>query len=88
MREPKAPTLDELLAEFETSHPPPSDGKTMREWQAFWGIGEPRARALVHHAITIGRMRTTPAFRPDIARPGRKVRVWLHSFVTKQKKDR
>jgi hypothetical protein len=85
MREPRAPSLDELLRELEAISPPAPGGKTMREWQAVWKIGEPRARAIVHHAITVGRMKTTPAYRPDIARPGRRVQVWLHRFVEKKR---
>lgn len=86
MREPKAPTFEELLAELEATSPPSPGGKTTAEWVEAWGIGYPRTLALIKTAILSGRMKTVSAFRPEITRPGRKSRVWLHRFVAKGKR--
>ena len=88
MKEPSAPSLDELLYELEMISPIDTDGKTLLEWREYWNIGEPRARKIIHHALRIGRMKTQAVHRPDICRPGRNVQVWLHSFVSQPKKKR
>lgn len=85
MKQPKAPTLAELLAELEASSPADPDGKTIGEWAVAWKVGPSRARALIHLAIQSGRMNTNPTFRPDIGRPGRRVQVWLHSFISRKR---
>jgi hypothetical protein len=86
MREPKAPTFEELLAELEAKSPPSPGGKTTAEWAESWGIGYPRTLALIKAAIVDGRMKTASELRPEITRPGRKARVWLHRFVAKGRK--
>jgi len=85
MREPKAPTLDELLKEMESISPIDTDGKTITEWAQFWEIGVTRAKAIIYHAVKTGRMKSTPVHRPDVVRPGRRVQVWLLSFVHKKR---
>ena len=85
MREPKAPTLDEMLAELAAPQPVKPGGRTVREWATAWGTHEMRARGLIRIAIQAGRMETTMVQRPDILRPGRRVWVYLHSFKAKKK---
>jgi hypothetical protein len=88
MREPSAPTLEELLAEVERISPPSPGGKTIGEWREVWGINITRTREIIHHAIRTGRMTTAPAYRPDVIRTGRRVQVWLCTFVSKTKQRR
>ena len=85
MREPIAPTLDELLAELTDISKASPGGKTVTEWCEFWRVNPTRGRALVHHAIKTGRMTTAMTYRADVGRPGRRVQIWLHSFVSKVK---
>ena len=85
MKEPKAPTLDEMLAELAAPQPVKPGGRTVREWAATWGTHEMRARGLIRLAVETGRMETTPTQRPDLLRPGRRVWVYLHSFKKKKK---
>lgn len=86
MKEPKAPTIEELLVELEKTTPRSAGGKTVAEWSEFWGVCYARGRALVHLAIKQGRMTTQPTHRPDIGRPGRRVMVFEHSFKPKGKR--
>ena len=81
MREPIAPSLEELLAEFERVAPTTPGGKTTQEWIAEWGTSKIRGIELIRLALTSGRMRTEVTHRPDIFRPGKRVQVYLHSFV-------
>jgi hypothetical protein len=85
MKEPQAPTLEELLAELEAATPKKAGGKTVDEWAEAWKVSAPKARKLIRLAILSGRMVTRPELRPDISRPGRRVQVWPHSFVPKNK---
>jgi hypothetical protein len=86
MREPKAPTVEELLAELEAAAPKTNGGKTTDEWAREWKINIHRARDLIRLAIQSGRMSTTEALRPDVMRPGSRCRVFLHAFRTKGKR--
>lgn len=84
MREPSAPTLEELLLELERSSPPKPGGRTVTEWKRVWGVGEQRARELIQQAVEMGKMVTAPTLRNDRLRPGRRTWVYLHSFVQKK----
>lgn len=86
MKEPKAPTLEELLAELEAAAPKSNGGKTTEEWGKTWNVHTHRARELIRLALTSGRMTTTETFRQDILRPGRRVRVFEHAFKPKGKR--
>lgn len=88
MKEPSAPTLDELLAELEKTSPPKQGGRTVTEWRHCWGVSEARARELIRTAIKNGRMVTTPTLRNDMLRPGRRNIVYLHSFLPKKSRTR
>lgn len=85
MKEPRVPTLDEMLAELATPQPIKPGGRTVREWAVEWGTHEERARGVIREAVQAGRMETAQAQRPDILRPGRRVWVYLHSFKAKKK---
>lgn len=88
MKEPSAPTLEELLVELEKTSPQKLGGRTVTEWRRCWGVGETRARELIQMAIQKGRMITTPTLRNDLLRPGRRNMVYLHSFLPKKSRTR
>lgn len=86
MREPKAPTLDELLSEYEKASRRSPDGKTVSEWSEEWKIHTERARKIIGHAIKQGKMIAENARRPCITRPGYSVACTLIRFTGKARK--
>jgi len=88
MREPKAPTLEEMLAELQKKAPPSPGGRTTSEWAEAWGIGYTRTIAMIKAATLAGKMTCESELRPEILRPHRRVRVWLHRFVATKRGKR